>query len=83
MPCRGVLFFMPFCLAFQLPTPFFFWLVFTEANARLFKSCFGNMATAETHFDGLLTLLGLYLLEGRLDTLMDFDEELTTRYLVL
>jgi hypothetical protein len=41
------------------------------------------MATAETHFDDLLTLLGLYLLEGRLDTLMDFDEELTTRYLVL
>ena len=41
------------------------------------------MATAETHFDGLLTLLDHYLAEGKLDTPMEFDEELTSRYLVL
>jgi hypothetical protein len=41
------------------------------------------MAAAETHFDGLLTLVDLYLSEGQLDMPMAFNEELITRYLVL
>lgn len=41
------------------------------------------MATAETHFEGLLSILDLHLQDGKLDTPMDFNEELTFRYLVL
>ncbi|KAH6876817.1 hypothetical protein B0T10DRAFT_195387 [Thelonectria olida] len=52
------------------------------ATLCLVESCFGNTATAEIHFDGLLTLLDLYLAEGMLDTPIEFDEELTSRYLV-
>ena len=42
------------------------------------------MATAETHFQGLLTLVHTYHLEdSKLDTQMKLEEELTYRYLVL
>ncbi|KAL9564968.1 hypothetical protein ACKAV7_010882 [Fusarium commune] len=53
------------------------------ATLCLTESCFGNAATAEIHFDGLLTLLDVYLAECMLDTPIEFNEELTSRYLVL
>uniref|UniRef100_A0A0B7KQR0 Uncharacterized protein n=1 Tax=Bionectria ochroleuca TaxID=29856 RepID=A0A0B7KQR0_BIOOC len=58
-------------------------LVRRIATLCLVECSFGNMATAETHFEGLLSILDLHLQDGKLDTPMDFNEELTSRYLVL
>ncbi|KAH6876827.1 hypothetical protein B0T10DRAFT_497333 [Thelonectria olida] len=54
------------------------------ATLCLIEFSLGNMATAETHFQGLLTLVHTYHLEdSKLDTQMKLEEELTYRYLVL
>jgi hypothetical protein len=44
----------------------------------------GNMAAAETHLDGLMTVMDLHRpLEGDLRAHMGFDEELTYRFLIM
>lgn len=54
------------------------------ATLCLTECSLGNMAAAETHLDGLMTIMDLHRpLEGNLSAHTGFDEELAYRYLIM